>query len=80
MCENGTAARGSGEPAAVHGVASGDMERPTDLRTKTRLTCPCGTAITGTDEDDLVAKTQMHLTESHPGMDYSCDEILFIAY
>ncbi|MDV7087387.1 DUF1059 domain-containing protein [Rhodococcus opacus] len=50
------------------------------MRTKTRLTCPCGTAITGADEDDLVEKTQAHLTESHPGMEYSRDEILFIAY
>ncbi|MBC2640662.1 MULTISPECIES: DUF1059 domain-containing protein [unclassified Rhodococcus (in: high G+C Gram-positive bacteria)] len=50
------------------------------MTTKTRLTCPCGTAITGTDEDDLVARTRLHLAESHPGMEYSRDEILFIAY
>ncbi|MEN0135501.1 MAG: DUF1059 domain-containing protein [Rhodococcus sp. (in: high G+C Gram-positive bacteria)] len=50
------------------------------MTAKTRLTCPCGTAITGMDEDDLVARTQVHLTESHPGMEYSRDEILFIAY
>jgi hypothetical protein len=46
---------------------------------KTRLTCPCGTAITGTDEDDLVAKTQKHLAADHPGMEYSREMILFIA-
>jgi predicted small metal-binding protein len=47
---------------------------------KTHLNCPCGEAIVGTDEDDLVDKTQKHLSESHPGMEYSREEILFIAY
>lgn len=47
---------------------------------KRNLNCPCGEAIRGTDEDDLVAKTQAHLAENHPGHDYSRDEILFIAY
>ncbi|CAO5253905.1 DUF1059 domain-containing protein [Frankia sp. AgKG'84/4] len=47
---------------------------------KTRLSCPCGELIEGTDEDDLVTKTQAHLAEKHPGHEYSRDEILFIAY
>ena len=47
---------------------------------KTRLTCPCGTQIVGTDEDDLVEKTQRHLAENHPGHDYTRDQILFMAY
>jgi hypothetical protein len=47
---------------------------------KRNLNCPCGESIVGTDEDDLVAKTQAHLAEKHPGHDYSRDEILFIAY
>jgi hypothetical protein len=46
---------------------------------KTRLTCPCGASIVGTDEDDLVEKTQAHLKESHPGMEYDREQILFIA-
>ena len=46
---------------------------------KTRLSCPCGTVIKGTDEDDLVEKTQEHLAAEHPGMSYGRDEILFIA-
>ncbi|PBC51957.1 DUF1059 domain-containing protein [Rhodococcus sp. ACS1] len=50
------------------------------MRTKTRLNCPCGAAIAGSDEDDLVAKAREHLRASHPGMEYSRDEILFIAY
>ncbi|OZE93559.1 DUF1059 domain-containing protein [Rhodococcus sp. 14-2686-1-2] len=47
---------------------------------KTRLICPCGTAIKAENEDELVEKTHTHLREKHPGMDYSRDEILFIAY
>ncbi len=46
---------------------------------KTRLTCPCGASIVGTDEDDLVEKTQAHLKESHPGLEYDREQILFIA-
>jgi hypothetical protein len=46
---------------------------------KTRLTCPCGAQIVGTDEDDLVEKTQAHLAEVHPGMEYDREQILFIA-
>ncbi|MCH9642533.1 MAG: DUF1059 domain-containing protein [Actinomycetia bacterium] len=47
---------------------------------KTHLNCPCGEAITGKDEDDLVDKTQAHLSEVHPGLDYDRDAILFMAY
>lgn len=46
---------------------------------KTRLTCPCGTAIVGADEDELVARTQEHLAAEHPGLEYDRDSILFIA-
>jgi hypothetical protein len=46
---------------------------------KTRLTCPCGASIVGTDEDDLVEKTQAHLAESHPDLEYDREQILFIA-
>ena len=47
---------------------------------KTHLNCPCGEAITGTDEDDLVEKAQAHLSEKHPGREYDRDAILFMAY
>lgn len=47
---------------------------------KTHLNCPCGEAILGKDEDDLVDKTQDHLAEAHPGMEYDRDAILFMAY
>ena len=47
---------------------------------KRNLSCPCGELIQGSDEDDLVEKTQQHLAEKHPGHEYSREEILFIAY
>lgn len=46
---------------------------------KTQLNCPCGEYIKGETEDDLVEKTQAHLSAEHPDMDYGRDEILFIA-
>ncbi len=48
-------------------------------RMKTTLACPCGTVIRGTDEDDLVERTQAHLASEHPGRDYDRDSILFMA-
>ena len=47
---------------------------------KTHLNCPCGEAISGKDEEDLVEKAQAHLAEVHPGRDYDRDAILFMAY
>jgi predicted small metal-binding protein len=47
---------------------------------KTTLDCPCGTRVVGKDEDELVEKTQAHLREKHPDLDYGRDEILFIAF
>ena len=47
---------------------------------KTHLSCPCGEAIVGTDEDDLVDKAQSHLSEAHPGREYDREMILFMAY
>lgn len=46
---------------------------------KTRLTCPCGERIVAVDEDELVALTQAHLAEAHPGLEYDRESILFIA-
>jgi len=47
---------------------------------RTNLRCPCGEFIQGTDEDDLVEKTQAHLAESHPDHKYDRDQILFMAF
>jgi predicted small metal-binding protein len=44
------------------------------------LDCPCGTRITGDDEDDLVVAANEHLEAAHPGRDYTRDEILFMSY
>jgi len=47
---------------------------------KTTLTCPCGEAIVGRDEDDLVELVRSHLREKHPGHEYTREQILAIAY
>ena len=47
---------------------------------QTHLNCPCGEAITGKHEDDLVENTQAHLSAVHPGLSYDRDAILFMAY
>ena len=47
---------------------------------KTALRCPCGEMLVGKDEDELVEKAQAHLAEKHPDLEYSRDEILFMAY
>lgn len=47
---------------------------------KTHLNCPCGEAIRGKDEDELVELAQAHLAEVHPGMQYEREHILFMAY
>jgi predicted small metal-binding protein len=44
------------------------------------LNCPCGTAITAADEDELVERTQEHLRVAHPGREYSREEILLLAW
>lgn len=47
---------------------------------KTGLICPCGEHFKAADEDELVAKVQEHLAEAHPGLEYTREEILFIAF
>lgn len=47
---------------------------------KTHLNCPCGEALVGKDEDELVEITQAHLAQVHPGMHYEREHILFMAY
>ena len=43
------------------------------------LRCTCGEFITGEDDDELVEKTQAHLAENHPGLEYDRDMILLFA-
>lgn len=47
---------------------------------KTQLNCPCGEHLTGANEDELVDNVRKHLTENHPGHDYTRDQILFMAF
>jgi len=45
------------------------------------LRCPCGAALTGATEDDIVEVGFAHLREQHPDMasDYEREHILFMA-
>jgi hypothetical protein len=45
------------------------------------LRCPCGAALTGSSEDEIVDVSFAHLREKHPGMadDYEREHILFMA-
>jgi hypothetical protein len=70
--------RGSHYVVEIHGHHLGNLCNGLDM--KTHLNCPCGEAITGKDEDDLVEKAQAHLSEAHPGREYDRDAILFMAY
>ena len=72
-----------GAGPAVSGAARTHLnvrERRREKPVARRLNCPCGEYIEGDDEDDLVAKTQEHLAEKHPGHDYTREQILFLAY
>ena len=45
------------------------------------LQCPCGTALRGDTEDDIVEVSFAHLRDKHPDMvdDYEREHILFMA-
>ncbi|MGW6117871.1 DUF1059 domain-containing protein [Nocardia sp. NPDC055165] len=47
---------------------------------KRHLSCPCGEFLVGEDEEDLVVKARLHLTEQHPDHSYTREQILFMAY
>ena len=46
------------------------------------INCPCGTTVTGEDDDELVANTEEHMREDHPEMvgTKSREEILAMAH
>jgi len=45
------------------------------------LQCPCGAALSGETEDDIVEVSFAHLREEHPDLadDYEREHILFMA-
>jgi predicted small metal-binding protein len=45
------------------------------------LRCPCGTALTGSSEDEIVDVSFAHLRENHPDMadEYEREHVLFMA-
>lgn len=44
------------------------------------VSCPCGSLLEGSDDDELVLQVQRHLSEYHPGLQYGRDQILLMAY
>jgi len=46
---------------------------------KRRLMCPCGLLIDADSEDELVEQAQTHLADRHPGLEYTREQILFLA-
>jgi predicted small metal-binding protein len=42
------------------------------------IQCPCGTAVRGKDEDELVSKAQQHARELH-GMELTREQALAMA-
>ncbi len=47
---------------------------------RTTLDCPCGERLVGDDEEQLVAVVREHLAAVHPDLDYSREQILFLAF
>ena len=47
---------------------------------KTMLDCPCGTRIVARDQQDLLSQARQHLQAAHPTLEYSDEQILFVAY
>lgn len=46
---------------------------------KRYLHCPCGEWLEGEDEADLIRKAREHLAEAHPELEYTDEQILFMA-
>jgi hypothetical protein len=68
------------------GTEQGGIDGPLDATAKERrfvwvLRCPCGTALEGATEDEIVEVSLGHLRESHPDMaeSYEREHVLFMA-
>lgn len=44
-----------------------------------RVDCECGVTITGSNDDELVARVQEHAAEVHDGMEVTRDQALAMA-
>jgi len=60
-------------------TTSGDA--PDEIKFHYVLQCPCGAALTGLTEDEIVEVSFAHLREKHPDLadDYEREHILFMA-
>ncbi len=47
---------------------------------KTLLDCPCGHRIVAETQDGLLRQAREHLQDRHPDLQYSDEQILFVAY
>ena len=56
-------------------------DTPSEVSFHYVLHCPCGTALTGLTEDEIVEVSFAHLREQHPDMadTYEREHILFMA-
>jgi hypothetical protein len=80
------------DPESIAGTAIGLLRLPVEAALaseltntkersmKTQLDCPCGKHIVGSDEGDLVEQVKAHLSEQHPGHEYTREQILSMAY
>ena len=44
-----------------------------------KVDCECGVTITGSDDDELVARVQEHARDVHDGMEVTRDQALAMA-
>jgi len=72
---------GSAEPEEGGAGPRDDAAPAPDPRFVWVLRCPCGTALEGSTEDEIVETSVAHLREAHPDMVdvYERDHILFMA-
>ena len=66
--DDGVTTAGSGESST------------TRYKRVTMLDCPCGVRLSTATRAEIVEAARAHLRSAHPGMDYSEDEILFLAF
>jgi hypothetical protein len=59
---------------------SGKPDRVRPSREKTILDCPCGARLIGRDQPDLLRLAREHLREAHPQLEYTDEQILFMAF
>ena len=72
---------GSTEPPDAGAERPEDAAPAADRRFVWQLRCPCGTALEGATEDEIVETSFAHLRQLHPDMadTYEREHVLFMA-